>query len=103
MFKSDYKISVYKAVKSNGKSYSVNSGTRQNWPYSLLEALSPRTESYVGGAGGGARRRGPRAPAEGPDAGPFLRHFSEDSTPTDIVAAFKHAEQRELQAIKELR
>ncbi|CAB3255151.1 unnamed protein product [Arctia plantaginis] len=76
---------------------------KKNWPYSLLEALSPRTESYVGGAGAGARRRAPRATAEGPDAGPFLRHFSEDSTPTDIVAAFKHAEQRELQAIKELR
>ncbi|XP_075987464.1 lysine demethylase 5 isoform X2 [Anticarsia gemmatalis] len=73
---------------------------KKNWPYSLLEALSPRTEV---GSVAGARRRA-RAPGDaGGEAAAFLRHFSEDSTPTDIVAAFKHAEQKELQAIKELR
>ncbi|XP_045539798.1 lysine-specific demethylase lid [Papilio machaon] len=67
---------------------------KKNWPYSLLEALSPRTEYS-----GGARRRG----REAGEAGAFLQHFSEDATPTEIVAAFKQAEHRELAAIKELR
>uniref|UniRef100_A0A2A4JRQ2 [histone H3]-trimethyl-L-lysine(4) demethylase n=1 Tax=Heliothis virescens TaxID=7102 RepID=A0A2A4JRQ2_HELVI len=71
---------------------------KQNWQHSLLEALSPRVEA---GAEGG-RRRG-RAGEAWLEAGLFLRNFSEDSTPTDIVAAFKHAEQQELHAIKELR
>lgn len=66
----------------------------QNWPYSLLEALSPRTE-----CGPTGRRRGR---GDAPEAG-LLKHFSEDATPTEIVAAFKQAEQRELAAIKELR
>ncbi|KAJ0171214.1 hypothetical protein K1T71_013413 [Dendrolimus kikuchii] len=79
---------------------------KQNWPYSLLEALSPRTAGCEGGWG--ARRRGrPPSGAEPPpsslEAGLFLRNFSEDSTPTEIVAAFKQAEHRELVAIKELR
>lgn len=76
----------------------------QNWPYSLLEALSPRVE--VGEANSRRRARPGGAGAEAAsslEAGLFLRNFSEDSTPTDIVAAFKHAEQRELQLIKELR
>lgn len=80
---------------------------KKNWPYSLLEALSPRVEvgetvskrrARAGGAGvaGGE-------PASSLEAGLFLKNFSEDSTPTDIVAAFKNAEQKELQAIKDLR
>ncbi|XP_063389796.1 lysine-specific demethylase 5-like [Cydia fagiglandana] len=74
---------------------------KKNWPYSLLEALSPRTEATP------CRRRA-RAGAASPqpsslEAGLFLRNFSEDSTPTEIVAAFKHAEQRELATVKELR
>ncbi|CAH0731719.1 unnamed protein product, partial [Brenthis ino] len=67
---------------------------KKNWPYSLLEALSPRTE-----CGPPGRRRGR---GDAPEAG-LLKHFSEDATPTEIVAAFKQAEQRELAAIKELR
>nr|XP_049705710.1 lysine-specific demethylase lid isoform X1 [Helicoverpa armigera] len=73
---------------------------KQNWQYTLLEALSPRVEA--GGAEGG-RRRARAGEASSLEAGLFLRHFSEDSTPTDIVQAFKHAEQQELHAIKELR
>ncbi|CAH2238737.1 jg27662 [Pararge aegeria aegeria] len=69
---------------------------KKNWPYSLLEALSPRTE-----CGNATRRRG-RAEVP-PLEGGLLKHFSEDATPTEIVAAFKQAEQRELTAIKELR
>ncbi|XP_028172031.1 lysine-specific demethylase lid isoform X3 [Ostrinia furnacalis] len=75
---------------------------KKNWPYSLLEALSPRTESASG-----ARRRSRPPAAEPPpsslEAGLFLRHFSEDSTPSEIVGAFKQAESRELAAIKLLR
>ncbi|XP_069362582.1 lysine-specific demethylase 5 isoform X2 [Maniola hyperantus] len=69
---------------------------KKNWPYSLLEALSPRTE-----CGGATRRRG-RGEAPSLEGG-LLKHFSEDATPTEIVAAFKQAEQRELSAIRELR
>ncbi|XP_038219317.1 lysine-specific demethylase lid isoform X1 [Zerene cesonia] len=77
---------------------------KKNWPFTLLEALSPRTEGAEGGAGAGAgagagRKRG-RDASEEP---PLLKHFSEDATPTEIVAAFKQAELRELAAIKELR
>ncbi|KAL0859382.1 hypothetical protein ABMA27_010573 [Loxostege sticticalis] len=75
---------------------------KKNWPYSLLEALSPRTECAS------TPRRRARPPSTDPppsslEAGLFLRHFSEDSTPTEIVCAFKQHEQRELQAIKQLR
>ncbi|RVE52903.1 hypothetical protein evm_002380 [Chilo suppressalis] len=74
---------------------------KQNWAYSLLEALSPRSECPS------TPRRKPR-PSTDPapsslEAGLFLRNFSEDSTPTEIVAAFKQAEHRELALIKELR
>ncbi|KAJ8707550.1 hypothetical protein PYW08_010802 [Mythimna loreyi] len=71
---------------------------KKNWPYSLLEALSPRVDALP------ARRRA-RAHGEASslEAGLFLSNFSEDSTPTDIVAAFKQAELKELHAIKELR
>ncbi|XP_053618891.1 lysine-specific demethylase 5 isoform X2 [Plodia interpunctella] len=92
---------------------------KKNWPYSLLEALSPRTAPCAG-AGAAARGRRGRAgagagagaaagagagspPPSSLEAGLFLRNFSEDSTPTEIVAAFKQAEHRELAAIKELR
>ncbi|XP_060807535.1 lysine-specific demethylase 5 [Amyelois transitella] len=76
---------------------------KKNWGHSLLEALSPRTEP------GAPPRRRARAPGAGSpppssaEAEQFLRNFSEDSTPTEIVAAFKQAEHRELAAIKELR
>ncbi|CAG4990017.1 unnamed protein product [Parnassius apollo] len=80
---------------------------KKNWPYTLLEALSPRAEAPgagvaggAAGAGGAGRRRAREAAG---DAGGFLQQFSEDATPTEIVAAFKHAEQRELAAIKDLR
>ncbi|XP_045487990.1 lysine-specific demethylase lid [Pieris rapae] len=66
---------------------------KKNWPFTLLEALSPRTETSS------PRRRG-RDNSEDP---PLLKHFSEDATPTEIVAAFKQAELRELAAIRELR
>ncbi|CAG9570286.1 unnamed protein product [Danaus chrysippus] len=62
---------------------------KKNWPYSLLEALSPRSECAP------RRKKG--------DSEGLLQHFSEEATPTEIVAAFKQAEQRELAAIKELR
>lgn len=89
--------------RSEVRKLTVTSAIPQNWPYSLLEALSPRTEASA------PPRRRARAPggADPPpsslEAGLFLRNFSEDSTPTEIVAAFKQAEHRELQAIKELR
>ncbi|KAJ2954973.1 hypothetical protein O0L34_g3316 [Tuta absoluta] len=75
---------------------------KKNWPFSLLEALSPRTEC------GTARRRmrgnaSSDPPPSSMEAGMFLKNFSEDSTPTEIVAAFKQAEMRELAALKELR
>ncbi|KAH9644988.1 hypothetical protein HF086_003318 [Spodoptera exigua] len=60
----------------------------KNWPYSLLEALSPRVEvgetvsKRRGRAAGGANGE----PASSLEAGLFLRNFSEDSTPTDIGA-----------------
>ncbi|CAH2061130.1 unnamed protein product, partial [Iphiclides podalirius] len=76
---------------------------KKKWAGSLLEALSPRCEGGgVGGGGGGAagKRRQRDAAAEAPA---FLHHFSEDATPTEIVAAFKQAEQQELAAVKELR
>ncbi|XP_059047112.1 lysine-specific demethylase 5 [Achroia grisella] len=95
---------------------------KKSWPYSLLEALSPRTESApaprrrgrgaggaaAGGAGGAGAAAGGAAGGAEPapsslEADQFLRNFSEDSTPTEIVAAFKQAEHRELTAIKELR
>ncbi|CAD0206331.1 unnamed protein product [Chrysodeixis includens] len=85
------------ASARNWKRGAADMFLKKSWPYSLLEALSPRVEAGTAGAGG--RRRAREAGAE---AG-FLRHFSEDSTPTDIVAAFKHAELQELHAIKELR
>ncbi|CAH4036696.1 unnamed protein product [Pieris brassicae] len=66
---------------------------KKNWPFTLLEALSPRTETSS------PRRRG-KDKAEDP---PLLKHFSEDATPTEIVAAFKQSELRELAAIRELR
>ncbi|XP_068624801.1 lysine-specific demethylase 5 [Battus philenor] len=69
---------------------------KKNWPYTLLEALSPRSEQT-----GSPRRRARDAPSA--EAGAFLQHFSEDATPTEIVAAFKQAEHRELAVIKELR
>ncbi|XP_072946087.1 lysine-specific demethylase 5 [Epargyreus clarus] len=72
---------------------------KKNWPYTLLEALSPRTEC----SGAGSRRRGRTADTASLEAGTLLKHFSEDATPTEIVAAFKNAEHRELAAIKELR
>ncbi|KAI5645924.1 PLU-1-like protein domain-containing protein [Phthorimaea operculella] len=75
---------------------------KKNWPYSLLEALSPRTE-----CGTARRRMRGNATSDPPpsslEAGMFLKNFSEDSTPTEIVAAFKQAETRELAALKELR
>lgn len=72
-----------------------------------MEALCPRTECATAG---GPRRR-PRTqesrtvdpPPSSSEAGLFLRNFSEDSTPTEIVAAFKQAEARELANMKELR
>lgn len=74
---------------------------KRSWPFSLLEALSPRTE------GGALPRRRARPAGEPPpsslEAGLFLRNFSEDASPTEIVAAFKQAEARELLAVKELR
>ncbi|XP_026730670.1 lysine-specific demethylase lid [Trichoplusia ni] len=80
------------ASARNWKRGAADMFLKKSWAASLLEALSPRAE-----AGGGRRRR-----EAGAEAG-FLRHFSEDSTPTDIVAAFKHAELQELHAIRELR
>lgn len=62
-------------------------------PHTLLEALSPRTSPA-----GGRRRTQPSL-----ETTLFLDKFNEESTPTEIVAAFKQAETRELQAIKELR
>ncbi|XP_047540881.1 lysine-specific demethylase lid [Vanessa atalanta] len=76
---------------------------KKNWQYSLLEALAPRGEAGEGaeaGEGGAGRKR---ARGEPPAEAALLRHFSEDATPTEIVAAFKQAEQRELAAVKELR
>ncbi|XP_030021765.1 lysine-specific demethylase 5B isoform X2 [Manduca sexta] len=83
---------------------------KKNWPYSLLEALSPRTDVSEGSGGGRKRTRASAAgtgdaepPPSSLEAGLFLRNFSEDSTPTEIVAAFKQAELNELSAIKQLR
>ncbi|XP_041984302.1 lysine-specific demethylase lid isoform X2 [Aricia agestis] len=67
---------------------------KKNWSYSLLEALSPR----AGPAEGTGRRRG-----RGECSAALLEHFSEDASPTEIVAAFKNAEQKELAYVKELR
>lgn len=64
----------------------------QNGVHTLLEALSPRAAPL------GGRRRQPSL-----ETTLFLDKFNEDSTPTEIVAAFKQAEARELQAVKELR
>lgn len=78
----------------------------QNWPYSLLEALSPRTEGAESLSTARRRARaavGTEPPPSTLEAGLFLRNFSEDSTPTEIVAAFKQAEITELNSIKTLR
>uniref|UniRef100_A0A8R2CA09 [histone H3]-trimethyl-L-lysine(4) demethylase n=1 Tax=Bombyx mori TaxID=7091 RepID=A0A8R2CA09_BOMMO len=77
-----------------------------NWPYSLLEALSPRTEGAESLSTARRRARaavGTEPPPSTLEAGLFLRNFSEDSTPTEIVAAFKQAEITELNSIKTLR
>ncbi|XP_050678384.1 lysine-specific demethylase lid [Leptidea sinapis] len=74
---------------------------KKKWPYSLLEALSPRTDfSPIGTGRGTGKGRGSSGRDDEP---PLLKQFNEDATPTEIVAAFKQAEQRELTAIRELR
>ncbi|GBP65085.1 hypothetical protein EVAR_46879_1, partial [Eumeta japonica] len=80
---------------------------KKSWPYSLMEALSPRTD-ILAPPRRRARSHNSHQPYVDPppsslEAGLFLRNFSEDSTPTEIVAAFKQAEERELANMKELR
>ncbi|KAL4712565.1 hypothetical protein ACJJTC_007581 [Scirpophaga incertulas] len=81
---------------------------KKKWCQSLLEALSPRTDWSP--LSGGARRRGKGGmggssspPPSSLEAGLFLRHFSEEATPSEIVAAFKQSEMKELVIAKELR
>ncbi|KAG7296889.1 hypothetical protein JYU34_019753, partial [Plutella xylostella] len=72
----------------------------KSWPHSLMEALCPRTET----TSRSRRRRTTTDPQPSSlEAGLFLKNFSEESSPAEIVAAFKQAEQRELQLLKEAR
>lgn len=65
-----------------------------------MEALCPRTET----TSRSRRRRTTTDPQPSSlEAGLFLKNFSEESSPAEIVAAFKQAEQRELQLLKEAR
>ncbi|XP_077289292.1 lysine-specific demethylase 5A-like isoform X2 [Arctopsyche grandis] len=92
---------------------------RKNWNHGLMEALSPRTDilsSTRRPVNNQMSRQTPNSKNTNVSAGSpvvgvpstleaenFMKNFSEDHSPTQIVGAFKTAEENELSNMRELR